>query len=60
MKVLAFGVMEGVGGYLSGIALSVTAETILKMIGMNGNSTNKSFDTIYTIISDNMLLFASQ
>ena len=57
LKILAFGIIEGAGAYLSGLALSTTADTLLKMIGMNNSSGNRDFDTLYSIANSNSMLF---
>ena len=63
IRCLLFGIMVGAAGYFSGIALSANAETILKMVGLNGNdasSTNKDYDTLYTLSSEQRVLIFLQ
>ena len=53
IKALLFGVMLGAGGYLAGVAVSVRADTILQMVGMNGYSgTNKLYNNIKSVNTD--------
>lgn len=59
-RVLMFGLILGVTCYLAGEALSLRADTVLKMIGMNGlgltDTTFKKYDEMYNIDKDQPVL----
>ena len=51
IRALLFGIMLGVSGYVSGVALSASADTIMMMLGLNGTDGatygSKDYDTLY-------------
>ena len=58
-RCLLIGVMHGASGYFSGNAMSASADTILKMVGLNGSDAagaNKDYDTLYTLTTEQTVL----
>ena len=54
LRALAFGLMLGASGYLAGVALSIRADTILQMGGLNGyvGGATKNYNTLRTLNTD--------
>jgi len=45
---------------MSGLALAQSGGTILKLVGMNGSTLNKSYDVYYKVYTENFTLFTFQ